>query len=167
MDEQVHVTTLPSQQVLVVRRQVTLASIAAGMDSAFSALWQHLSDSGVQPSGPPFVLYLDVPEGEFPIEVCVPVGTGAVGAQGVGTQGVGAQGVGAQGIEARELPGGEAAVLVHRGPYDGLARSWQALTQWVQDSDRRPGGPPREVYVTDPRSCAPEDLRTELVIPLS
>ena len=152
MDKQVHVTTLPSQQVLVVRRQVTLASIAAGMDSAFSALWQHLSDSGVQPSGPPFVLYLGAPEGEFPIEVCVPVGPGAVGAQE---------------IEARELPGGEGAVLVHHGPYDGLATSWQALTQWVQDSGRRPSGPPREVYVTDPSSTAPEDLRTELVIPLT
>ncbi|MDF2143470.1 GyrI-like domain-containing protein [Knoellia sp. p5-6-4] len=152
MDEQVHVTTLPSQHVLVVRREVTLASIATGMDSAFGALWQHLSDSGVQPSGPPFVLYLGAPDGEFPIEVCVPVGTGPVGAQD---------------IEARELPEGEGATLVHRGPYDGLAASWQTLTQWVGDSGRRPSGPPREVYVTDPRSCPPEDLRTELVIPLT
>jgi effector-binding domain-containing protein len=152
MDEQVHVTTLPSQHVLVVRRQVTLASIAEGMDSAFGALWQHLGDTGAQPIGPPLAIYLGAPEGEFPIEVCVPVEPGVVGTQE---------------IEARELPGGEAAVLVHEGPYDGLGSSWQALTQWVQDSGRQPSGPPREVYVTDPSSSAPEDLRTELVMPLT
>jgi effector-binding domain-containing protein len=154
MDEQkeVHVRTLPAQHVLTTRRQVALASIAAGMDSAFGALWRHLADTGVQPSGPPFVLYLGPPEGEFPIDVCIPVAPGAAPGEG---------------IEARELPGGEAATLVHRGPYDGLSDAWQVLTRWVQASGRPPSGPPREVYVTDPRSSAPEDLLTELVIPLS
>jgi AraC family transcriptional regulator len=152
MEEQVHVTTLPSQHVLVVRRQVTLASIGNGMDSAFAELWGHLTQTATQPSGPPLVLYLGPPEGEFPIEVCIPVGSGAVGTQG---------------IEARELPGGEGAVLVHRGPYDGLASSWQTLSRWVQDSGRRPGGQPREIYVSDPRTSAPEDLVTELVMPLT
>lgn len=150
--EQVHVRALPAQHVLSTRRQVSLASIATGMDSAFGALWRHLADTGVQPSGPPFVLYLGTPEGEFPIDVCIPVAPGAVAGEG---------------IETREMPGGEAATLVHRGPYDGLSEAWQLLTRWVQASGRTPSGPPREVYVTDPRTSAPEDLRTELVIPLS
>jgi effector-binding domain-containing protein len=152
MDEQVQVRSVPRQRVLVAHRTVTLASIGEGMDSAFGELWGYLAQTGTEASGPPLVLYLGSPEAEFPIDVCVPVSPGAEGTPG---------------IEARELPGGDAATLVHHGPYDGLATSWQRLTQWVQDSGRRPSGPPREVYVTDPRSCPPEDLRTELVMPLT
>jgi effector-binding domain-containing protein len=152
MDEQVQVTTVPEQRVLVAHRTVTLATIGEGMDSAFGELWGHLTQTGTQPSGPPLVLYLGEPDGEFPIDVCVPVGPRVVGAGE---------------IEARELPGGEVATLVHHGPYDGLAAAWQRLMQWVEDSGRRPSGPPREVYVSDPRTSAPEDLVTELVIPLS
>jgi effector-binding domain-containing protein len=98
------------------------------------------------------VLYLGPPEGQFPIDVCIPVASGTVGGEEV---------------QARELPETEAATLLHRGSYDGLSAAWRALNRWVEASGRRPSGPPREVYLSDPRTSAAEDLRTELVIPLA
>lgn len=152
MQPEVGIRRLPAQEVLAVRRQVRLATIGDAMDGAFGALWRHVTETGAQPAGPPFVLYFEPPEGELSVEVCVPVTANAVGAEG---------------IEVHELPAVEAATLVHHGPYDGLSASWQQLREWVRASGRTVAGPAREVYVTDPRGCAPQDLRTELVIPLT
>ena len=152
MEPEVDLRRLPAQEVLAVRREVSLATIGTAMDSAFAALWRHVTETGAQPAGPPFVLYLEPPQGEFSVEVCVPVTANAVKGEG---------------IEVRELPAAEVATLVHHGPYDGLSASWQQLREWVRASGRTAGGPAREVYVSDPRGCAPQDLRTELVIPLT
>lgn len=70
------------------------------------------------------------------------------------------------GLEELTLPGGRYAVLVHEGPYDGLAASWGSLTH---EAIGAAGGemrdaPSLEIYLNDPGDTAPEDLRTELCV---
>lgn len=67
-------------------------------------------------------------------------------------------------VELQELPAVEAATLVYRGPYDGMEPSWRHLMEWVGRSGRQPGGPMREVYLSDPDTVASQDLLTELVV---
>lgn len=67
-----------------------------------------------------------------------------------------------------ELDGGEHAVLTFAGPYSGLRDAYDYLYgEWLPQSGRQPADrPPFENYLNTPRDTAPEDLRTEICIPL-
>lgn len=67
-----------------------------------------------------------------------------------------------------ELPGGEYAVVVHKGPYENLIKTYMWLYGvWLPKSGReasmRPG---YEVYLKDCRVTPPEELLTEIHLPL-
>ena len=58
------------------------------------------------------------------------------------------------------------AQLLHRGPYADELPSIAALDAFVHEQGRVPVGPHTEVYLDDPRSTAPERLRTLLRMPV-
>ncbi len=151
MPEDVQIKQLPAQNVLLIRKRVTTATIGEAMGAAFDTLMRHATATGAQFAGPPCVLYPQMPDGEFEIDVCAPVAPGAAAGQDV---------------ELQELPASEAATLMHQGPYDAVGPSWQVLLQWVAASGRPISGPMREVYLNEPGTVAPEELLTELSVPL-
>lgn len=63
---------------------------------------------------------------------------------------------------------GRYAVFTHRGPYDQLTHTWQAIYRdWLpQAGVPLSDAAPMELSLNDPRSTAPEDLLTEIWIPL-
>ncbi len=73
-----------------------------------------------------------------------------------------------EGFELLDLPGGEHAVGVHRGPYDRLHESYRWLFgRWLPGSGREPADRPcHEIYVNDPREVPPQDLITHVCVPL-
>lgn len=58
------------------------------------------------------------------------------------------------------------AQLVHHGPYDDEQPSLDALHAFVAEQGLRPAGPHTEVYLTDPGTTAPAELRTVLRVPV-
>jgi AraC family transcriptional regulator len=66
----------------------------------------------------------------------------------------------------QEIPGGTFAVVVHEGAFDGLKNTYAWLMgTWMPDSGYEPGACPSiELYLNDPETTAPEDLRTEIRI---
>lgn len=73
-----------------------------------------------------------------------------------------------EGMDEVSLPGGKAAVLTYKGPYSGLAVAYHSLFgNWLPGSGEEPADHPcYEVYLNDPRDTAPEDLLTEICLPL-
>jgi AraC family transcriptional regulator len=72
-------------------------------------------------------------------------------------------------LEEVLLPAGEYAVLVHKGPYAGLQASYDRLYgQWLPASGREPANSPVfENYLNTPGETAPDDLLTEICVPLA
>ena len=68
-----------------------------------------------------------------------------------------------------ELPGGPVAKVVHRGPYDGLKGTYDALHEWIHAQPGYDDGPgPWESYVDSPSDASDmSQLRTEVVWPLT
>lgn len=71
-------------------------------------------------------------------------------------------------LEEVTLPGGRQAVLTYRGPYAGLPAAYDELFGiWLPQSGEEPADAPAfEVYLNTPMETAPEDLLTELHLPL-
>lgn len=67
-----------------------------------------------------------------------------------------------------DLHGGHTAVLTYKGPYSGLHAAYQTLFgNWLPTSGEEPADRPcYEIYLNDPRVTAPEDLLTEICLPL-
>ena len=71
-------------------------------------------------------------------------------------------------VEVRTFPGGRYAVALHEGPYDRLSDTYAILFgRWCRENDREPGEPPAlEFYLNDPNDTPPDDLLTEVWVPL-
>lgn len=72
------------------------------------------------------------------------------------------------GVQGIEVTGARCAVLLHEGAYSGLPEAWDALYRnWLpQSGETLADLPPYEIYLNDPRDTAPDDLRTEICVPL-
>ncbi len=67
-----------------------------------------------------------------------------------------------------DIGGGEYVTALHEGPYSGLHASYAELCGVALPKlGREPGyAPSLEIYLDDPATTPPEDLRTEIYIPL-
>lgn len=73
------------------------------------------------------------------------------------------------GFDMAEIAGGRTVVLTFKGPYAQIKRGYDELFgTWLPQSGEEPGeGACYEVYLNDPRSTPPEELLTEICLPLA
>jgi AraC family transcriptional regulator len=73
-----------------------------------------------------------------------------------------------EGFDTVDIPGGRQAVLILKGPYDGIPAAWDWLYgTWLPQSGEVPADrPPFETYPNSPLDTAPADLITEIRLPL-
>jgi AraC family transcriptional regulator len=71
-------------------------------------------------------------------------------------------------VGVQEVPGGEYAVVTHRGPYETLSETYARLYgDWLPRSGREPADTPSfQAYRNTPRDTAPDDLLTDVYVPL-
>ena len=72
-------------------------------------------------------------------------------------------------LEIVDLPGGRHAVLTFKGPYAGLPEAYDHLYgAWLRDAGETPANSPSfEIYLNSPMDTAPDNLLTELHLPLA
>ncbi len=72
-------------------------------------------------------------------------------------------------LEQVNLPAGRHAVLRFQGPYSGLPAAYEQLYRnWLPGSGETPADSPVfEVYLNTPMNVAPEELLTEICLPLA
>ena len=126
------------------------------IDASLPAVLEHLASVGVEPVGPPFVIYrvIDM-EGDLQIEVGWPVASEIPPDDRVTTG---------------TLPAGRYVVGTHVGPYDGLLDANATLQEWAESQgstwamhgDRWDAR--FESYLSDPQTEPdPARWRTEIV----
>ena len=71
------------------------------------------------------------------------------------------------GLSIVRVPASRAAFTTHVGSYEEVGVAQHAVAAWVHEHGHRPLGPPREIYLDDPREVPMEERRTELVIPIA
>ncbi len=116
MERNIELKEMPSQAILGKRFRTSTEKIQGDIGAGFGALFGYLGELGEYPSGAPFALYyggMDFNPEDFEMELCIPVNRLLEGKED---------------IVAREVPGGLAAVTMHKGPY---ARWSRPTTTWM------------------------------------
>jgi len=74
---------------------------------------------------------------------------------------------GSRAIKTYDLPGGKMVHTVHRGPYETCEPTYARLFSWIAEKGLSISGPIREVYPNDPRAVQPEEILTEIYVPVN
>ncbi|MEN6347895.1 MAG: MerR family transcriptional regulator [Syntrophomonas sp.] len=64
------------------------------------------------------------------------------------------------------LPAVRGASCTHVGPYDGLENAYQAVIAWMNENAYQAIFPTREISLNDPSATPPEQLVTQILIPI-
>lgn len=134
MNDDVDLTQLQPRLLAAVRRTAAPREIPNVWRPALDLVWAFLAKhQGLRTDGHNVFLYhhVDRPEAGMPIDFGVEV-TRAFEPEGE--------------VRCIETPGGEAAELVHVGPYAGLPRAHAALHAWCAAKGRQIGAASLELY---------------------
>jgi DNA-binding transcriptional MerR regulator len=143
---EVRLTHQDAHRVAVTTAVGTVEEIGPVTSDCVARLGRALAAAGQQPRGPLIGLFpLDLTD-QVTVRVAAEVDQDVAGTAG------------------EVLGGGWFAVASHVGPYDQLSLTAHALLAWIGEHGHAVGGGLREVYVSDPRRTAPEQLVTELMI---
>jgi effector-binding domain-containing protein len=69
-------------------------------------------------------------------------------------------------IEVKNLKPKKVVSLIYKGPYDSIAEGYEAILKYIQENDFEINGSMRDIYLNVPKSVEPEDLMTEIQIPI-
>ncbi len=59
------------------------------------------------------------------------------------------------------------AKIIHKGPYEACAPTYEKLYTWIEQNGKTITGPVREVYLNDPREVGIEEALTEIYAPIN
>lgn len=135
---------------------IRIADLPAAFDAGYAAIALLFDGDVLTPSGPAVAVYHGDPMGVFDLELGFPVSSPPADPLPTATGGV---------VVASTLPPGPAVATTVHGSYDGLGAGWAALVERASAEGLSPRGIWIEAYVSDPDS-APEDLRTDLIMPV-
>ena len=135
MSGAVEIRTIEPQPAVVIRSRAMRENLGAEFGVVIPEVYNHVVSKGVTPTGMPFTRYFAFSDAGVEFESGVPV-AGPV-EEGARTKNI-------------QLPGGRVAFIRHIGPYEKLESAYRRLEEWFAGSEYEPGGPPWEVYVTDP-----------------
>jgi DNA gyrase inhibitor GyrI len=149
MSISVNVETVHPRKLAAVRRQVAPGAVASAWRPALDKVWEFIRrQAGLWTDGHNVFLYHHPHEPgapllcDFAVEVTRPFETEGE-------------------VYATETPGGQAAVAVHRGPYDRIHEAHAAIRTWMTANRRESAGYSWEIY-GDP-TPNPADTATTVV----
>jgi effector-binding domain-containing protein len=142
------IKTLEARSTAVVRTTAPMSGIAEALASIYGEVIAYLGRMGVTPVEA-FARYT-IRDGGAAVDIEAGFST---------TRPVEPEGR----IGAGSLPGGEAATVLHAGPYDEVGAAYEALGAWLAEKGRAQEGQPWEVYLSMPDEVPP---RTLVVFPL-
>lgn len=152
MEYRIALHDLETQPIVSIRGRHAQAEIPGFLGRSFGLLFGHLKLLGVDPAGPPFVIYHAFGPAGMDAEVCVPVAS-LVSAT--------------RGVERRVLPAVTVARTLHVGPYEDLGGAYDAVTDWIRGRGFELAGPMRERYLNGPgEDISPAEYQTEVEIPV-
>ncbi len=133
-------TTLPSKTIVFIKGNGTWDKAFPTISSAFRKLESYVDKEGLKTAGLPLTVFTATDDTGFTYQAAIPIAE----APKKPPQG---------GIALGQSPNGEALKFVHRGSYDALDNTYEAITNYLDDKRIDAQDMFIEEYVTDPATA--------------
>ncbi|HEY6024411.1 MAG TPA: GyrI-like domain-containing protein [Pseudolabrys sp.] len=145
--------TLPDKTIVYLKGYSKWDSAFDTLVDAFKSLHEYLDKQDVQPSGPAITIYTQTDDSGFSFEAALPVAqvpkNPPKGDIAVGT-----------------APSGKALKFVHRGSYDAMDTTYEAITNYLDDKQLEAKDLFIEEYAIDPVKADPGKLVVNVFVPV-
>jgi effector-binding domain-containing protein len=148
------------QEVTLPQRTIVYLQGHASWDNAFDALveahkslGQYLDKQGIKPTGIAMTIYTETDDNGFKFRAALPV------AAAPATPPTG-------GIAVGDAPTGKALKFVHRGSYDAMDSTYEAITNYLDEKGLDAKDMFIEEYVTDILKTTPDNLVVNVFVPV-
>ena len=146
--------TLPEKPIVYATGTGEWDSAYETLIEAFKTVQAYLDKAGIKAAGPVMTIYTDMDDVSFSFQAAIPVGAPPSAAPpaniGTGTS-----------------PGGRALKFVHRGSFDGMTQTYDAISHHVEEKQIATKELLIEEYITDFVSTAADKLVINIFVPLN
>jgi effector-binding domain-containing protein len=148
------------EEVTLPERTIIYFSGSGRWDSAFETIldgfktvYGFLDKQGIKPAGAPMTIYTATDDAGFSFEAAVPVEAAPANPP--------------QGdIALGRSPAGKALKFIHRGSYDAMDSTYEAITNYLDEKSIDSQDLFVEQYLTDPLTTAEDKLVVEIYVPV-
>jgi effector-binding domain-containing protein len=145
--------TLPQRTIVYLKGYSRWDNAFDTLVDAFKSLHEYLDKQALQPSGPAITIYTQTDDSGFSFEAALPI------AQAPKDPPKGDIAVG-------PAPAGKALKFVHRGSYDAMDTTYEAITNYLDDKQLEAKDLFIEEYATDPVKTEPGKLVVNVFVPV-
>jgi len=145
--------TLPERTVVYLQGHSNWDAAFETLVDAFKSLNEYLAKQGIKPNGPAMTIYTQTDDTGFNFRAALPV------AEPPKDPPKGDIGVG-------QAPSGKALKFVHRGSYDAMDSTYEAITNYLDDKQLEAKDLFIEEYVSDPTTTNQDKLVVNVLVPI-
>ncbi|MBN2247995.1 MAG: GyrI-like domain-containing protein [Coriobacteriia bacterium] len=127
---------------------------------AFARLYEWIAEHELRSKGAPTAIYFNIPsdssEADAVWELQVQLTSDAPESE-----------PDERGVGIKQVQGMQVVTAIHKGPYDSVLPTYQALWAWIEDNGYELAGPPAERYLNGPDDVAsPDEYLSEIIMPI-
>jgi effector-binding domain-containing protein len=145
--------TLPERTIIYIKGQAKWDSAFETLVDSFKSLHDYFDKQGMKTAGPAMTIYTEANDQGFQFEAALPVSeTPKEPPKGD--------------IAVGHSPAGKALRFIHRGSYDSMDTTYEAITNYLDEKNLEAQDIFIEEYSTDPVSADANNLVVNVFVPL-
>ena len=145
--------TLPERTIVYLKGHSKWDAAFDTLVDAFKSLNEYLDKQSIKPAGPVMTIYTETDDAGFSFNAAVPIAAAPANPP-------------KGDIAVGPAPTGKALKFVHRGSYDAMDSTYEAITNYLDDKHLEVRDLFIEEYVTDPVKTNAENLVVNVFVPL-
>ncbi len=155
MNTQAIIKNHPAQTVASWRTKTTHDRIFSDIPAGFGKVMSYLGTNNIDPSGIPFTLYYQAPDGDTKGDIAMSVPVAEIPELAESGD-----------VNFAALPAETTVSVTHQGSYSNMGESYASVVTWIQQHGHTIVGPAREIYLNSPDQVEEENLLTEIHFPI-
>ena len=145
--------SLTPKTIIFMKGNSTWDKALDNLQDAFKSVYSLIERTGLAKAGPPMTIYTQADDTGFSYQAAVPI-TAAPAEAPKGDIAVG------------QSPGGKALKFIHRGSYDSMDNTYEAITNYLDEKRLEAADSFIEEYETDPVTTPEDKFVVTVYVPL-
>jgi effector-binding domain-containing protein len=145
--------TLPERTIVYLKGHSNWDAAFDTLVDAFKSLNEYLDKQGIKPTGAAMTIYTQTDDTGFSFEAAVPIAAAPADPP-------------KGDIATGQAPSGKALKFVHRGSYDAMDSTYEAITNYLEDKHLEAKDLFIEEYATDPVKTDADNLVINVFVPV-